>query len=88
MSNIDTEELKNELKQLIIDECEKDCETSDITDDEILFGSDSHLQLDSLDALQISLALNKKYNLDTTDSKKLRKIMASINSLASYIQSR
>jgi len=87
MSNFDTEKLKNELKQLIIEECEKDCEISDITDEEILFGSDSNLQLDSLDALQISLALNKKYKLNTTDSKKLRKIMVSISSLAKHIQS-
>lgn len=88
MSNLDTEELKNELKQLIIDECEKECEVEDITNDEILFGSDSNLQLDSLDALQISLALNKKYYLNTTDSKKLRQIMLSINSLAEHIQSK
>lgn len=82
------EALKQELKELIIEECEKDCEASDITNDEILFGSDSNLQLDSLDALQISLALNKKYGLDTTDSKKLRSIMTSINSLADHIQSK
>jgi acyl carrier protein len=88
MSNFDASELKNELKQLIIDECEKECEVSDITDEEVLFGSDSNLQLDSLDALQISLALNKKYNLNTTDSKDLRKIMVSINSLAEHIQSK
>jgi len=88
MSNVDTSKLKSELKQLIIDECEKDFEVEEITDDEILFGSDSNLQLDSLDALQISLALNKKYNLNTTDSKELRKIMVSINSLAQHIQSK
>jgi len=88
MSIFDTEKLKSELKQLIIDECEKECEVDEITDDEILFGSDSNLQLDSLDALQISLALNKKYNLNTTDSKELRKIMVSINSLTEHIQSK
>lgn len=82
------EALKEELKELIIEECEKDCEVSDITNEEILFGSDSNLQLDSLDALQISLALNKKYGLDTTDSKKLRSIMTSINSLADHIQNK
>lgn len=82
------EELKQELKELIIKECEKDYKACDITNNEILFGSDSNLQLDSLDALQISLALNKKYGLDTTDSKKLRSIMTSINSLAEHIQNR
>lgn len=79
--------LKEELKVLIIEECDKDCEPEEISDDEVLFGSDSKLQLDSLDALQISLALNKKYELNVTDSKKLRSIMVSINTLADFIES-
>jgi acyl carrier protein len=79
-------DLKRELKELIIEECEKDCEVNDIKDDEPLFGPDTVLELDSMDALQISMALHKKYGLKTTDSKKLRKIMLSINSLASYLE--
>ncbi len=39
-----------------------------------------------MDALQISMALQKEYNIEANDSKKLRKIMVSINSLADYIQ--
>ena len=72
-------QLKYELKQLIIEECEKECEIEDIKDDELLFGPESILELDSMDALQISMALHKKYGLKTTDSKELRKIMVSIN---------
>ena len=80
------EKLKLELKKLIIEECDKDIEPEDINDDEILFGSETSLELDSMDALQISMALHKKYGIDANDSKKLRKIMASINTLADYIQ--
>ncbi len=80
-------ELKNELKQLIITECDKeDFEPHMIEDTALLFGSDALLQLDSMDALQISMALHEKYGIDVTDSKKMRSIMASINSLADYIQ--
>jgi acyl carrier protein len=79
-------ELKYELKKMIIEECDKECTPEDIGDDEVLFGSDSNLELDSLDALQISLALNKNYNLNITDSKILRKIMTSINTLAEYVE--
>lgn len=86
MSKLEFEKLKLELKELIIEECEKDINPEDIDDEEILFGSDSTLELDSMDALQISMALQKKYGVDATDSKKLRKIMASITSLAQYIQ--
>lgn len=77
--------LKQELKELIIDECQKDCSADDIRDDEVLFESNV-LSLDSMDALQISMAINKKYGIKTTDSKELRKIMYSIDTLASYIQ--
>lgn len=80
-------QLKYELKQLIIEACEKECEIEDIKDDELLFGPESILELDSMDALQISMALHKKYGLKTTDSKELRKIMVSINTLADYIES-
>ena len=81
-------DLKYELKKLIIEECEKECEIEDVENDALLFGPESILELDSMDALQISMALHKKYGLKTTDSKELRKIMVSINTLAAYIESK
>mgnify|MGYP003421540582 CR=1 FL=1 len=78
--------LRQELKELIIHECERDCNSSEIKDDDELFGPNSALQLDSIDALQISMLLNKKYGIKITDSKKIRKIMTSIDSLAQYIE--
>ena len=59
------EKLKNELKLLIIDSCEKEETIDEISDDEILFGSDAKLELDSMDALQISMALSAKYGVKT-----------------------
>lgn len=80
-------ELKLELKQLIITECDKEEFSPEVIhDDEPLFGSDSPLQLDSMDALQISMALKEKYGVEVTDSKKMRTIMTSINTLADFIQ--
>lgn len=80
------QDLKYELKKLIIEECEKECKIEDIKDDEALFGEDTVLELDSMDALQISMAIHKKYGLKTTDSKELRKIMKSINTLTAYLE--
>ena len=79
-------DLKLELKELIIEECDKEVEADEITDDEVLFHPDCKLELDSMDALQISMALQKEYNIVVTDSKKLRKVMVSINTLADFIQ--
>ena len=79
-------ELKDNLKQLIIDTCEKDESIEDISDDEVLFGEEAPLQLDSMDALQISMAIGTTYNIKMTDSKKLRKVMESINTLCEFIK--
>jgi acyl carrier protein len=88
MTQLHPNNLKQELKELIISECERDCSVSEVSDDGELFGPNSTLQLDSIDALQISMALHKKYGVKITDSKKLRKVMASINTLAKYIENK
>ena len=79
---------KNDLKQLIHTECRlgSTIKPEDIPDTEVLFGPESSIGMDSIDALQISLALQKKYNVNITDSKELRRIFSSVNSLADYIQ--
>ncbi|MBC9072480.1 acyl carrier protein [Thauera sp. CAU 1555] len=78
--------LKDELKQLIVDACDRDCDPATITDDEILFGPEAPLALDSLDALQLSMAIQKKYGLRLTDSKDTRRILASVGALAEHLE--
>ncbi|HOT44610.1 MAG TPA: phosphopantetheine-binding protein [Spirochaetota bacterium] len=80
------ERLKTELKELIIAECDLDIGTDEIGDDDTLFGSDSPIGLDSVDALQISIAVQNKYGVVITDSKVLRRVMKTINTFADYIQ--
>ena len=86
MRGSEDQALKEALKKLIVEVCESEEDVSAISDEEALFGSDSVLGLDSMDALQISMALDSQYGLKTTDSKKLRKMMTSINTLADFIQ--
>lgn len=84
---MDIEQLKLELKQMIIDECEKeDIEANDIPNDVELFSDKSGLELDSLDALTISMALQKKYSIRVGDPKAFRRIITTTNALAEYIQ--
>ncbi len=66
-------ELRLALKQLIVEACDKDCDPASITDDELLFGPEAPLQLDSLDALQVSMAIKKQYGLRLPDSKETRR---------------
>lgn len=77
---------KTELKQMIITACDKEVEVEAVCDDVFLFGDKSVLELDSLDALQISMEIQRRYGIVLADSKELRRIFTSINSLADYLK--
>jgi acyl carrier protein len=77
--------LRRELKALIVESCDKDCDPEAIADDEPLFGPEATLQLDSLDALQLSMAIKKRYGLRLTDSKETRRILTSVAALADHL---
>jgi acyl carrier protein len=59
-----------------------------LADDEILFGPESRLMLDSLDALQISMEIQKRYGIRLPDSKETRRALSNISHLAEYISAR
>lgn len=81
------EALKLRLKKMIIEECEKeDIEPEDVADDVELFSEASGLELDSLDALQISMGLQNQFNTRLGDSKEFRRVVTTINDLADYLQ--
>jgi acyl carrier protein len=79
------ERLKSELKELIVNECAKDVDAASIQNDAVLF-EDEALELDSMDALQISMALQREYGIDITDSKVLRKVMVDIDTMAKFVE--
>ncbi|MDR2031029.1 MAG: phosphopantetheine-binding protein [Azoarcus sp.] len=79
-------DLKLALKTLIVETCDKDCDPASIADDEILFGSGTRLALDSLDALQLSIALQKRFGVRLTDSKETRRVFANVASLVFWLQ--
>lgn len=86
MNLVDFEQLKYDIKDMIIVECEKeDIEPDDIADDVELFSDESGLELDSLDALQISMGLLNKYGVRLGDSKEFRRNVTTIEKLAEYI---
>jgi acyl carrier protein len=81
------ETLHNELKQLIIDALNlEDMSIDEIVTEAPLFGDG--LGLDSIDALELGLAIKKKYNIviDADDSN-TRQHFASVENLANYISS-
>ena len=78
------ENLKKELKEKIIENLNlEDIEVSDIGDDDVLFGDG--LGLDSIDALELIVMLDKDYGIKLTDPKQGKSIFQSINTMAKYI---
>ena len=79
--------LKLRLKEMIIKECEKNnVSLDDVPDDVHLFSDASCLELDSLDALQISVGLLNQFGIRLPDSKSFRRHVTTINELADFIQ--
>ena len=77
-----------ELKAHLLDAVEKSEPADGLRDDEPLFGEGSRLELDSLDALQISMAIQKKYGVRMPDSKETRRALVSLLALAEHLRSR
>ncbi len=74
-----------ELKALVLEAAEKTAPEGGLTDDETLFGPESRLALDSLDALQVSMAIQTRYGLRMPDSKDTRRALTSIAHLAQHL---
>lgn len=83
-----TSSLRAELKALILGAADKTEPPDGLSDDEILFGPESRLALDSMDALQISMAIQKRYGVRMADSKETRRALASISALAAHLGAR
>ena len=79
-------ELELQIKQLIIDSLElEDISTDDIADEEPLFGDG--LGLDSIDALELGMALKKEFNLTLSkDKEENKKIFYSVKTIADFVR--
>lgn len=78
------DELKHRLKQVIISELHLEGVTTEsIVDNAPLFGTG--LGLDSLDALQLAVAVEEHFGVRIGDETEGKKAFASIDALAAYI---
>ncbi len=78
-------DLKKELKEKIIEQLNlEDITVAEIADDDPLFGDG--LGLDSIDALELIVMLDKDYGIRLSDPKEGRKIFESVGIMAKYIE--
>ena len=80
------ESLEQELKQMVIDVLDlEDITVEDINSDEPLFVDG--LGLDSIDALELGVALQKRYGVKIeAESEKTKEHFASIKNLAKFVE--
>lgn len=76
------------LKHLVVETLKlDDVRAEEIPDDEPLFGS-PRFGLDSIDALELVLRLEKEFGVKITSSEESRQALASVAALAVFIRAR
>lgn len=79
-----TATLKRDIKKLMVDNLMLQVGPEEIGDDQPLFGPGS-LGLDSVDALQIVVALDKGYGLKIADPEAARRILQNVSTIAAAV---
>jgi acyl carrier protein len=81
-----TDDLKLDIKKLIMNTLLiNDVNPDDVDNDKPLFGGDNALTLDSVDAIEIIMAIQRTYNVRIADQNLAREVVRSINSIAQFI---
>jgi len=74
-----------EIKQLIVDNLMLQMPPEEIAVDQRLFGPES-LGLDSVDALQLVVALDKRYGLKINDAEAAQRILQSVQTMTEAVE--
>jgi len=81
----DATALKARIKNMIVENLMLQINASEIVDERPLFGPDS-LGLDSVDALQLVVGLDKQFGLKIPDPAAAKEILHSVNTMVAAIQ--
>lgn len=86
MSEVNVNGLKDEIKDLIIEALNiQHVKPEEINTSALLFARDNNLGLDSIDAIEIVMAVQRKYNIRITDQNLARTVLESIDSIADFV---
>ena len=83
----DTTQLKRRIKEIMVENLMLQITADEIADDKPLFGPEG-LGLDSVDALQLVVALDKNFGLKIPDPAAAKEILVSVNTIAAAVQAK
>lgn len=78
-------ELRTQIKEMMIEELMLDFEASEIEDETPIFGAEG-LGLDSVDALQLVVAIEKHFGLKIGDADKAKNVLQSVETVAKEVE--
>ena len=81
---MDASALKQKIKAMMVENLMLQVTAAEIADEQALFGPGS-LGLDSVDALQLVVALDKNFGLKIPDPGAAKEILQSVNSIAAAV---
>lgn len=79
------EELRLRIKEVMVEELMLDYQPAEIGDDTAIFGAQG-LGLDSVDALQLVVALEKHFGLKIADAGAAKGILENVETIAAEIE--
>ena len=77
-------DLRNEIKEMMVENLMLKVPKEEIADTLPLFGPDG-LGLDSIDALELVVSLEKKFGVTVPNSETARAALATVNSIHDYV---
>lgn len=77
-------DLTSRIKKMLVDSLMLKVSPDDIGDDTLLFSPEG-LALDSIDALELAVSLEKNFGVATPSADVAREAFVSVNTIASYV---
>lgn len=82
-------DLKANIKKMIVETLNiQDITSAEIGDDLPLFGGDNTLGLDSIDAIELVMAVQRDFKVRIDDQNLAREVLKDVNSIANFIQNK
>ena len=82
-------DLRADIKKMIVDTLNmQDIKAEDIEDNLPLFGGDNTLGLDSIDAIELVMAVQREFKVRIDDQNLAREVLKDVNSIAEFIENK